>query len=283
MKLCIIIPFYNEEHNIRLCLNSFAQQSRKPDRIILVNDNSNDNSPNIAKEFSDKYDFIEILSLKSKQKRIPGAKVINAFYHGFKKVGDFDLIGKFDADVILPQNYFENILSCFKKQSNLGICSGLLYIKKKEQWVYESIADKKHVRGPIKLYTKKCFEAIGGLRPILGWDTIDVLLSECNGFKTQIIPTLHVKHMRPTGADYCHSKNHFENRGETLYKIGYDFFITIITALKIALKNASFNVFKKILLGYFKARKKKLRVLSKQEIRCIKKLRYLKILKKITL
>ena len=39
MKILIIIPVYNEELYIKNCINSFINQSHKPDQILIVNDN----------------------------------------------------------------------------------------------------------------------------------------------------------------------------------------------------------------------------------------------------
>ena len=49
MKILIIIPVYNEELYIKNCINSFINQSHKPDQIVIVNDNSTDNTEKIFK------------------------------------------------------------------------------------------------------------------------------------------------------------------------------------------------------------------------------------------
>ena len=55
MKLSIIIPVYNEELYIKNCINSFINQSHKPDQIVIVNDNSTDNTEKILKKYSKKF------------------------------------------------------------------------------------------------------------------------------------------------------------------------------------------------------------------------------------
>ena len=42
-----------------------------------------------------------------------------------------------------------------------------------------------HVRGALKLYSRACFEAIGGIEERLGWDTIDETYARMRGFRTQ--------------------------------------------------------------------------------------------------
>ena len=39
MKICIIIPVFNEENFIKKSLESFIYQTSKPDKLIYVNDN----------------------------------------------------------------------------------------------------------------------------------------------------------------------------------------------------------------------------------------------------
>lgn len=52
-KFSIIIPCYNEEKNIRRCLNSIFCQTldKKKYEVIVIDDGSQDNSINIIKEF----------------------------------------------------------------------------------------------------------------------------------------------------------------------------------------------------------------------------------------
>ena len=39
-----------------------------------------------------------------------------------------------------------------------------------------------HVRGALKLYSRECFEAIGGVQERLGWDTIDEVYARMAAF-----------------------------------------------------------------------------------------------------
>ena len=51
-KISIIVPVYNEEKNIKKCLNSILLQSGDFE-VIVVNDGSKDNSEKIIKEIKD--------------------------------------------------------------------------------------------------------------------------------------------------------------------------------------------------------------------------------------
>ena len=49
-KISIIIPVYNSEKYIRRCLNSILNQRFQDFEIILIDDNSKDNSLKIVSE-----------------------------------------------------------------------------------------------------------------------------------------------------------------------------------------------------------------------------------------
>ena len=54
-KVSIIIPMYNAEKNISICLDSILNQTYKNFEIIIVNDGSTDNSLKIVNKYKEKY------------------------------------------------------------------------------------------------------------------------------------------------------------------------------------------------------------------------------------
>ena len=54
-KVNIIIPIYNSEEYLSLCLNSIVNQTLKEIKAILVNDGSKDSSEQIIDEYINKY------------------------------------------------------------------------------------------------------------------------------------------------------------------------------------------------------------------------------------
>ena len=256
MKIVIIIPVYNEEKNLIESINSFINQRVIPDQLILVNDSSTDNSEKILKQYAEKHSWIKYFNNKSYELPEPGKKIIKAFNYGKKKINiNYDLIGKFDSDIILPRNYFQKIIKSFEKDINLGICSGILYIKKNNKWIYEDLHDKNHIRGALKLYSKKCFNYIGGLKETIGWDTLDELSAKYHRFNTHVDDRLIVKHLRPTAKRY--QKSHTFIQGRLMYRLRYGLIISLAASLKLAWKNKNINIFLNCLLGFLKAYKSK--------------------------
>lgn len=251
MWISIVIPAHNEAIYLKDCLDSFVGQTHLPNEVIVVDDNSSDATFAIAQDFAQKYPWIKVFQRTSADEHIPGKKVVDTFNFGLQHTAEFDLIGKFDADIILPPHYFESMVNFFQANWKLGMCSGLLFVQKGRDWVYENIADKTHIRGPIKLYHKACFNKIGGLRPGVGWDTVDTLLAKYHGFETLTVPELKVRHLRPTGHGYS-SKN-YQAKGTALYKMRYGIVLTKIAALKMALQAKSPGLYFQTILGFLKA------------------------------
>lgn len=64
--ISILIPVYNCEPYLRECLDSVVAQTYRPLQVVCVNDGSSDGSLSILKEYSTKYDFIEVISQENK-------------------------------------------------------------------------------------------------------------------------------------------------------------------------------------------------------------------------
>ena len=165
MKFYIIIPAHNEESSIGLTIDSLANQTLLPKKVVVVNDNSTDNTEDIVEALAEKHHWITLLNSKSSNQHLPGSKIINAFYKGYNLLDDdYDVICKFDADLIFPPNYLEQIAQHFKQNQRLGMAAGFCYIEKNGDWILENLTRKDHIRGALKAYKKDCFTQIGKLK-----------------------------------------------------------------------------------------------------------------------
>jgi glycosyltransferase involved in cell wall biosynthesis len=253
MKYYIVIPSYNEEAFIALTLQSLISQSVLPSKIVVVNDNSTDKTAEIVLAFAKENPFITLVNKTSEAKHLPGSKVIQAFQKGFETLDEnYDLIVKIDADLIFPANYFETIINHFQSDATIGMVGGFCYIEKNGDWILENLTDKDHIRGALKAYRKKCFQEIGGLKPAMGWDTVDELLCKFYNWKVVTDETLHVKHLKPTGANYNQAARF--KQGEAFYTLGYGFFITAIASAKLAIMKKKPLLFLDYITGFWKAK-----------------------------
>lgn len=264
MKYYIVIPAHNEEAFVASTLQSLVEQTVLPTKIVVVNDNSSDATSNIVFEFIKKYPFIDLIEKTSELIHLPGSKVIQAFQTGFESLDDnYDFIVKADADLIFPSNYFETIIKHFQSDSKIGMVGGFAYIEKKGEFILENLTDKDHIRGAFKAYRKECFKQIGGLKPAMGWDTVDELLCKFYNWKIVTDATLKVKHLKPTGANY--NKTARYKQGEAFYTLGYGFWITSIASAKLAMMKKKPLLFMDYIKGFWKAKSEKKPLLVSDE------------------
>lgn len=281
MKYYIVIPSYNEEALIPLTLQSLISQTVLPSKIVVVNDNSTDKTAEIVLEFAKENPFITLVNKTSKNIHLPGSKVIQAFQKGFETLDEnYDLIVKIDADLIFPSNYFETVIKHFEADSTIGMAGGFCYIEKNGDWILENLTDKDHIRGALKAYRKECFQQIGGLRPAMGWDTVDELLCKFYNWKVVTDESLHVKHLKPTGANY--NKTARYKQGEAFYTLGYGFWITAIASAKLAMMKKKPFLFLDYIQGFWKAKSaKKTMLVNPEQAKFIRNYRLQKMKEKL--
>jgi hypothetical protein len=185
-----------------------------------------------------------------------------------------------DADLIFPKNYFETIIKHFQLDEKIGMVGGFCYIEKNGNWVLENLTDKDHIRGALKAYRKETFKQIGGLKPQMGWDTVDELLCKFYNWKVVTDESLHVKHLKPTGASYNQAARF--KQGEAFYTLGYGFFITAVASLKLAMRKGKPLLFLDYIKGFWKAkRENKNMLVTPEQAKFVRKYRWKKMKEKL--
>lgn len=226
----IISPVRDEESFIRLTLDSVVSQSCKPSQWIIVNDASTDTTAAIVSRYQDKYPWIRLVNLNEKGQRQRGARVIHVFNMGYQLISaDYDFLVKLDGDLSFGADYFDRLISKFNEDSQLGIASGEPYYPHGKRWKPEK-APLDSTRGQTKVYRKACYEDIGGLPAVLGWDTIDEIRAQMRGWKTRTFPELPLKHHRPMGSAEGFLKG-IAKKGEVAYFLGYPWLVIFARSL----------------------------------------------------
>ena len=281
MNFYIVIPAHNEADSILLTLESLVKQTLPPKKIVVVNDNSTDTTGQLVSIFASKHSNVQLVNNKSSEAHLPGTKIINAFYKGYETLdGNYDVICKFDADLIFPQDYLKILANHFNQDSKVGMAAGFCYIEKNNNWVLEGLTNKDHIRGALKAYRKACFLQIGMLKRSMGWDTIDELLAQFYDWKILTDESLQVKHLKSTGLNYAKGSKYLQ--GEALYSLRFGFALAFLSALKLAYKKRSFGLFINYIAGYFRAFfSRKEFLISKEQGRFIRNHRWKKMLKKV--
>jgi len=113
-KISVVIPALDEEKFIEKCLFSILNQDFKDFELIVVNNNSTDNTAKIAKKFGARVIFEKNQGVGFARQR------------GFSEARG-EIIATTDADVILPKNWLKVIFERFEKDKDLvgfgGLCN----------------------------------------------------------------------------------------------------------------------------------------------------------------
>ena len=64
-ELSVVVPIYDVEEYIRKCLDSLLAQTYKGFEIILVDDGSPDNCPEICDEYAARYNNVKVIHKKN--------------------------------------------------------------------------------------------------------------------------------------------------------------------------------------------------------------------------
>ena len=198
----IITPVRDEERYIEATLHSVCSQTIQPAEWVIVDDGSSDRTGKIIDEYAARFTWLKAVHRVNRGFRRSGGGVMEAFYDGYNKLQHkkWDFIVKLDGDLSFVPDYFERCFEYFQKDPQLGIGGGEIHHNVSGELKLET-NPRFHVRGATKIYRRPCWEAIGGLWPAAGWDTIDEVKANMLGWKTYSFPELHLLHHRFTGTE----------------------------------------------------------------------------------
>ncbi len=106
LRVSIVIPAYNEERHLRASLQAIAIQTVAPYEVLVVDNNSNDQTAAIAAEFS----FVRVVS-ELKQ------GIVYARNRGFDAASG-DIIARIDADTRLPAHWVASVQDFYAHPTN---------------------------------------------------------------------------------------------------------------------------------------------------------------------
>lgn len=107
LSVTILIPCHNEEKSINSCVLSCLSQSRKADRIVVVNDGSTDRSREILKSFGKRIIVIDVYPATGNKS--------HAQEQGLKYITT-DIFVSTDGDTLMDKNFVKNVLKNFRDE-----------------------------------------------------------------------------------------------------------------------------------------------------------------------
>lgn len=168
MSYVLITAAKNEERCIEHCIQSLLRQSILPLRWIIVSDGSTDKTDAIVKKYEEQYDFLTLVRRENQNGYKGFASKVMALKVGFEHLDtiDYDFIGHLDADITFPGDYYGSILKKFDENKKLGLTGGFLLEPSNGVFKDRPCNTAVSIAGGIQLFRKKCYEDMGGLKPI---------------------------------------------------------------------------------------------------------------------
>jgi glycosyltransferase involved in cell wall biosynthesis len=137
MKLSIVIPAFNEAKNLPKIIEALRTQTSKNFEIIVVDNNSKDETFRIAKKMSDKV-------YKCKKQGLSPARNFGAMK------AKSEIVAFLDADLIPAKTWVENIIEDFENDKKLTAVASFLH------YDYRGLAGNLTINGIFLLYFYFC-------------------------------------------------------------------------------------------------------------------------------
>lgn len=241
-RLLIVTPVRNEADHIERVARGLAAQARRPERWLVVDDGSDDETPRILERLSAEFDFMHVVATppgltRAAADRLAVAAAPRAFNYGLHTIDPRELslfthLGKLDGDIELFPDYFSKVLAEFDRNPDLGIAGGVVLECHEGDWRAAASAPE-HVRGALKLYSRECFKAIGGVWERLGWDGVDEVTARMRGYETRSFDAAKAYHHRHTGSADGRLRGHVR-WGEAHWILCHGLPWTLLRAGKVA-------------------------------------------------
>jgi poly-beta-1,6-N-acetyl-D-glucosamine synthase len=225
MRIVAVVPFLNEAHHLPRFLASVAAQTRRPDRLVLVDDGSTDGSGAIASEFAARHDFAVALTRPPRppqRDRLATADELKAFLWAVEGLDEpWDVLAKLDGDLDLNPRTIAELETRLAADPGLGMAGSYLSEENGGGELARLRIRDGHVHGATKFYRRECWEQIAPLPTIIGWDTMDEVRARMLGWRTQSfeMPGGDPVHLRPR-ATYDGVARGLRRSGAGAYALG---------------------------------------------------------------
>jgi glycosyltransferase involved in cell wall biosynthesis len=223
MKYVLITAARNESAFIERTLQSVVTQTQPPERWVIVDDGSTDETPQIAAKYVKAHPWIELVHRPKRSDRSFAGKAY-AVQAGWERVQDldFEVVGNLDADVSFGSDYMAFVMERFEADPALGV-GGTPFT---EEGGYDSTRDSfegpNYVAGPCQLFRRACWQDIGGYVPNKagGVDWIAVMTARMKGWTVRAYPERRFHHHRSMGTAQRSQLSSMYSYGEKDYYLG---------------------------------------------------------------
>lgn len=275
----LVTPAKDEEESLPALIHSIVNQSVRPVAWFVVDDASEDRTGQIIEEACSKHPWIYSLRLTAKHTYDLGEHVAHVHINGFEYALDycernnidFGYIALSDADIVYPENYFEQCMSFLNGNGQFGIVSGRVLIKDKKGIIYEEggLRLEGHPHGTARVWRKEAFEDTDGYVLTKSQDTVSSIMAELKGWKTKRLHDVVCYQTRETAGKTSLFRGYF-NQGERAYYINENplsIFNAIVDIMFISRQRNRITKSLGLLSGYSKSFLRREQKLNNDEVK----------------
>jgi len=199
----LITPAHNEESYIEKTIQSVISQTILPTKWVVVSDGSTDGTDDIIRKYTKQNSWIELIRTKDHNECSFGSKAlaINSGYQQLKHL-EYEFIGILDADITIAADYYQRILLKFEENAHarLGVAGGMIAELRKGKFTILDY-NVNSVAGAVQLFRRRCFEEIGGYRPLKlgGIDALAEIMLRMRGWQVKSFKDIIAYHHRRIG------------------------------------------------------------------------------------
>ncbi|HZO07635.1 MAG TPA: glycosyltransferase family 2 protein, partial [Solirubrobacterales bacterium] len=206
-RVLLVSPVRDEASYIDDVVAGVESQTRPPALWVVVDDGSTDGTLEKLEAHAARLPFLKVVSTPpgytvDSGDRLAAGGPDRAWNFGLRAAGGsapFTHLGKLDGDVVMPPEYLAGLLDRFRADPELGMAGGAIYEPDGSGGWVRLPTPPDHVTPMARLYTRACFEAIGGMPERLGADVITTTYAKLRGFRTATFADLPFRHLRHMG------------------------------------------------------------------------------------
>jgi poly-beta-1,6-N-acetyl-D-glucosamine synthase len=199
-RYVIVTPAFNEARYIGETIESVVRQTILPERWVIVDDGSTDQTAQIIRHYAERHPWISYLYRSKDPGQSYYASNVYALLAGYEWMKDlsFDFLAVLDADIVLCDRYYELIFERFAANPDIGIATGTIFETVNGR-LKELFFDRYSTPKAMQVFRRVCYEAIGGYVPCShgGEDTYAEIMARMHGWRTWSFRDVHVVHQRP--------------------------------------------------------------------------------------
>ena len=227
----VITPVRDERENLPRLAASIAAQTELPRAWLIVDNGSQDGTPELARALADEHPWIRLLTVPGSTSAERGAPIVRSLHAAIEALSADapDFVVNLDADISFEPYYFERLLDRFDADASLGIASGSGFELEDGAWRQRHVTGST-VWGASRVFRWACLQEILPFEERVAWDGIDEFKANARGWRTLAFEDLPFRHHRREG-ERDGAWRARRNQGHAAYYVGYRPWYLVLRAL----------------------------------------------------